>query len=264
MRIATISAAVLTALAPQAALAEAEEGFYGSITLGGASTSDIETAIYAPDGAIFSEGYIDSLSKAVSAVPARPPSGSDIIEGSFDLKPVFAISGAIGYDFGMIRAEAELAYNRATIRSLNVTRLTGYGGTTTTNLSDGLSDVCAYLELTDCSASGNTLSMEGRKLRQISGMANLWLDIPVGEVVEPYVGGGLGIMDLEMDGDSKSVFAWQLGGGVAFHVTQKLAVTADVRYRATGAFEYDYGGGAGSNFGSVETTTYGLGLRYTF
>lgn len=259
MRFLAVSAALLGAVYPLAA--QADTGLYGSINLHGVSTDDVDTVIYAPNGTIFGS----SSSEAKVARQAAPaPAGSDIIEGSWDLKPALGVSGSIGYDFGLIRAEAELAYGRSQVRTFNVTQLTGFGGSTTTDFSDGDSDACLYLGLAACNYTGNAVTMENTHLRQLSGMANLWIDIPLEAPIEPYVGGGLGIMGFEVDGEGKSVFAWQVGAGLAYNINDTIAITADFRHREAEAIQLDFGGGEGVNFGKVKSNTYGLGLRVNF
>ena len=257
MRTLTLASVLALAAAPAAAHA----GVYGSINIGGASPSSVSTTIYAPEGAIFTGGE-EVVILAARAAPA--PAGSDSIEGEYDVKSALAVSGAVGYDFGLIRAEAEVSYSRHTVRSLTVTQLTGFGGDTTTDLQDAPEDTCFYLGTSTCPTSGNTIALDGVKLRQLSGMANVWIDLPVGGQVEPYVGGGIGVTGLESGGEAKSAFAWQIGGGVAFKMSPRLALTADVRYRSVDPIKFDFGGDEGVNFGRVKTTSYGVGLRYGF
>lgn len=259
MRFVAISAALLGAVFPLAA--QADTGLYGSINLHGVSTSDVDTVIYAPDGTIFGSSVIlDKVARQAAPAPAN----SDIIEGSWDLKPALGVSGSIGYDFGLIRAEAELAYSRSQVRTFNVTQLTGFGGDTTTVFADGDTDACLYLGLTSCTYTGNAVMMEDTHLRQLSGMANVWVDIPLEAPIEPYVGGGIGIMGLEVDGEGKSVFAWQVGAGLAYKINDSIAITADFRHRESDAIQLDFGGGEGVNFDKVKSNTYGLGLRVNF
>ena len=250
MRIVTLAAAAAIAAVPAAA--HAAPSVYGSINVGGATTSDVASTVYAPGGAIFGEGGISTFSVATA------PAGSDTIEGSYDVKTAFAVSGALGLDWGLVRTEAELSYSRSTVRAFNVGKLTsGNGG------SVSFADACGYVSAT-CPVAGSSIPLGGAKLRQLSGMANVWVDLPIPGPVEPYVGGGIGINGVESDGEAKGKFAWQVGGGVAFKPMPKLAVTADVRYRVTDPISFDFGGGEGLLFGRVKTVTYGLGLRYTF
>jgi opacity protein-like surface antigen len=77
-------------------------------------------------------------------------------------------------------------------------------------------------------------------------LANLWFDIPVGDVFRPYVGGGIGFgrLDADLDtaagtfvDDSDWAFAYQLGAGVAFGFAENIAF--DVGYRFKGIANAD-------------------------
>jgi opacity protein-like surface antigen len=108
------------------------------------------------------------------------------------------------------------------------------------------------------------VSFSGYKLRQLNALANVWVDIPTGTKFVPYVGGGIGISAFEVDGETDSGFAWQLGAGVAYHLTDGLAVTGDVRYRSANSVQFAYDEESGIALDRVKTWNYGLGLRYTF
>jgi opacity protein-like surface antigen len=79
-------------------------------------------------------------------------------------------------------------------------------------------------------------------------IANLWLDLPLGGVMRPYVGGGVGIgrLDAEITAttngsdhvfldDSDWGFAYQLGAGVAFDMTPTIAVDLGYRFKGINA-----------------------------
>jgi opacity protein-like surface antigen len=236
-------------------------GFYGTVQAGGQSTSGVDTVIYAPQGAIFGGGNNDVVAAAAVA-PA--PAGSDKIEGRYKIDTAFQIGGALGYDFGLVRAEVNVNYSSAKVKSLNVTQLTGLGGQTTTDLNAVKSDVCFALDQAACSTSGNALALDGVKLKQVAVLGNAWIDVPLPGPFSPYVGGGLGAVHLDVDGEGKTVFAWQVGAGVAYSIIPHVAITADVRHRESGKVNMDFGGGYGANFGRVKSTTYGLGLRVSF
>jgi opacity protein-like surface antigen len=71
-------------------------------------------------------------------------------------------------------------------------------------------------------------------------MANVWYDFDVGGF-RPYVGGGIGWADVEVDGayitspspvidSSDDGFAWQLGGGINFQVSPNVQLGFGYRY----------------------------------
>jgi opacity protein-like surface antigen len=73
-------------------------------------------------------------------------------------------------------------------------------------------------------------------------LANLWFEVPIGlGPLRPYAGGGVGFghldLDIETSGgsslfdDSDWGFAWQLGAGVAFDVSESIAIDLGYRYK---------------------------------
>jgi opacity protein-like surface antigen len=72
-------------------------------------------------------------------------------------------------------------------------------------------------------------------------LANLWLDLPIGGMFRPYIGGGVGggrlDVDIETTGgygvidDADWGFAWQVGAGVAFDLSESIAIDVGYRYK---------------------------------
>ncbi|OWK29898.1 outer membrane protein [Sphingomonas mucosissima] len=180
-----------------------------------------------------------------------------------DLQNSATFGGALGYDFGIVRADLRVDYARSKIRSLTVKSVNGSPLTLTP--ADG-ADICAYLEVDDCSVSGNTISADGSRARQLSALANLWVDIPTGSAITPYVGGGAGIGGYEVDGEGKARFAWQLGAGVSFDLSPSVALFGDYRFRQIqgATIAYDDFPDAGVIVGKVKTSTFNLGVRFRF
>lgn len=254
MRI-SIALALLASVALPGAAHAADGGFYGSLSLGGASVNDVDSTVFAPGGDIFFEDEGDFTGSSV-------PAGSDTITGEFDVKTAFMISGSLGYDWGMFRTDVEVSYARSKVRAFNVTG--GSASGTPVTQSEAFEGLCFYNE-SDCPATGNSVPLDGSKLRQLNAMANVWIDIPVGGELglEPYVGGGLGVAGFEVDGEGKARFAWQLGGGLAYKISPNIAITADARYRQANSTTIN-DEGYGFVLGKVKTFSYGLGLRATF
>lgn len=157
----------------------------------------------------------------------------------FDLDTNSAFSLAVGIDSGLLRSEIE-----ATFR-----------------------DTESILLRTDPpSADAGSGSFDN-----ISLMSNLYLDIPLPANFELFVGGGIGVVafdggaagtgslgSIDFD-DAGYGFAYQLKGGIAYNLTQNIAITAGYRYWASseidfGAFELE----------DVEVHAVDLGVRFTF
>jgi opacity protein-like surface antigen len=189
------------------------------------------------------------LSSAAMAADANTPSAGPYISGqvgynmpsenALDNNASFA--AAAGYRFNPnVRVEGELSY-RKNDYSENVDGVSANGDVKGTNL-----------------------------------MANAWYDFANSTAFTPYIGGGLGMMrgsakigfagsPTTID-DSDTVFAWQLGAGLAYNVTQNIAVTADYRYIETNNFNFDVKNGLVSTFdaGDYRAHEVRAGLRYSF
>src|SRR5690606_36878181 len=131
-------------------------------------------------------------------------------DSTFEFDDAIKFGAVIGYDFGTLRAEAEVTYEKNELKALTVNRVNGEPVSLSEPQRAG---VCQYLLAPDCGGSGNTFVVEGSRVRQLTGMVNAWADLPLGPVV-PYVGGGIGIAVVELAGERSTNFAWQLGAGV--------------------------------------------------
>ncbi|ALC17950.1 surface antigen msp4 family protein [Desulfuromonas soudanensis] len=83
----------------------------------------------------------------------------------------------------------------------------------------------------------------------ISFMANAFWDIPTGSPVTPYLGGGIGVANVSINDlgapgigpiadDDDTVFAYQVGAGVAFELNPNMALDLGYRYFATSDPEF--------------------------
>lgn len=183
----------------------------------------------------------------------------DTLDARFRFKDAFTINGLVGYDFGMLRSDLEVSYARNKLRSLTIDSVNGVPIVLTPADRD---DACDYLEAT-CGGSGNTFTIDGSRARQLNAMGNLWLDVPIGGTITPYIGGGVGIAGFEVDGEGKTKFAWQLGAGLAFNISPNVAITADYRHRQTGKVTIT-DGASGLRIGSLKTDSLTAGLRLYF
>lgn len=144
---------------------------------------------------------------------------------TFKHKTGFDVDFIAGYDLGLIRAEAELGYKRATQTGLTVSPAVGYGNT-------------------------GPLDVDGRT-RALSAMANMLLDFGKDDGLQVYGGGGLGVAKVSfdnvvtgpgittrraIDGNDRS-FAWQLIAGMRVPVSYNVDLGLKYRYFRT---EVDY------------------------
>jgi opacity protein-like surface antigen len=82
-------------------------------------------------------------------------------------------------------------------------------------------------------------------------LANLWVDIPIGTFFQPYAGGGIGFGRLDIDVDANGHygdfdlfddddwgFAWQVGFGAAFVMSDNIGIDIGYRYKRINNIEF--------------------------
>ncbi|MDR1921921.1 MAG: outer membrane beta-barrel protein [Candidatus Adiutrix sp.] len=162
--------------------------------------------------------------KTGSIEPARLNSGpyAASLLGGEDKDKGYGVGLAVGCDFGSLyemplRLEAEYVYRGKASFGEEVVNPYGLGGQASHNF-----DVAAH-----------------------SLMANAFLDLASDSAMTPYIGGGLGLAYLNTDYTVSSTvgtngsalssktnwnFAWNLGGGLAWHMNEKVALDLGYRY----------------------------------
>ena len=104
-----------------------------------------------------------------------------------------------------------------------------------------------------------------------SVMLNAYYDINTGSKLTPYVGGGIGIAHLKgsikedglTESKSKTNFAWQIGAGVSYALTDNVAIDAGYRYTDAGDVKITDEDGISGKFES-KSHEFLLGARYAF
>lgn len=237
--------ALAAAIMPQAVSAQEADGkgFYIGLDVGVASVGNADITYYDKGGTFGGTGPRDTF------------------DGTFDADSAVNFGGVVGYDFGTIRSDLEIDYSRNKISAFTINRI---NGSTVTLTATDRAEACSYLQANSCGGSGNTFAFDGSRVRQLSAMANLWLDLPIGSMITPYAGGGVGISGFEVDGEGRTKFAWQLGAGVAANLSPTTALTLDFRHREVARTQVDYGNGSGFELGKLKTNTFSAGIRYTF
>lgn len=126
---------------------------------------------------------------------------------------------------------------------------------------------------------GVTATKVKNSLRMQTLMLNGWWDINTGTPLTPYIGGGVGVAFGSLKSSSTDVdegdvlkasdhftnFAWSLGGGLGYAVTDSWTLDLGYRYINAGDKKMTYDNDA--NFVKIsrmETHDVMLGVRYTF
>ena len=152
--------------------------------------------------------------------------------GTIEFKPGFAVGIAGGYNFGMFRVEGEIGYQKNDMDTGSVCS----GGT------------CV---------SGNISSSD---ITALSFLVNGYFDFVNSSPFTPYITGGIGMANLDYKitnwSDSDTVFAYQVGAGVAFTINKHFTIDLKYRYFATEDPETTI-----STFASHNVY---LGFRYNF
>ncbi|NTW82870.1 MAG: porin family protein [Chlorobiaceae bacterium] len=158
---------------------------------------------------------------------AKAITGED--NGHTDFKTGCLVNGAIGYDFGSFRVEGEIGYQNNEIKS--------FRGDVVEQAS------FAYPPFNSTDTASYSQKPSGDvKQTILSCMVNLYFDLDLkSKQVRPYVIGGLGNASVSRDyrlpgktvSFSESVFAWQVGAGLAFRVSNKSTIDIGYRYFAT-------------------------------
>jgi opacity protein-like surface antigen len=177
----------------------AEEGWYMRGSIGPALLNDTDTTL--------------SEAEAEALTGVDLPAGSTYaVELEFDTS--FFINFAPGYDFGNFRLESEFAYQANNIGKINET----------VN-SPGVDPV---------SASSYPI---GGDVTNLSLLFNGYYDFLEGSAVQPYITAGIGVasvvVQLEGEEDKDSVFAYKVGVGLSYNMSENVALDFGYRYFAT-------------------------------
>lgn len=228
----TLGAAAV-AVALSVAPASAQD-YYGAISIGGTWLQDSDN-----DGAFTS----DFTTGEGTTIPAGTvlPAGTGL-GWTTEFDEGYALSAALGRRYGAFRGEIELAYQSNDVDThTNV----GVGGgpigaedagvliTGSPNIGVSVADLVA-----DGRGSIDTTFL----------MANGYYDFTAVGPFTPYVGAGLGVgfvnvdyspSDVTIVDDDATVFAYQLIAGGSFDISDRTALFAQYRYRATEDVETD-------------------------
>ena len=176
---------------------------------------------------------------AVGLTHTQDTNASGTSGGTIDLDTGTSANAFVGVSFAANwRGEVELAH-----RTMDISSVTG---------TSGSGDVSAT---------------------SLMGNAIFDLGLDAGLPVQPYIGAGIGLANLDMDGaspfggstidDSDTVGAIQAIAGMSYPVNTQTTLFADYRYFATGSGDFTTAAGAAT---SLDMRTHSLmaGLRFEF
>jgi opacity protein-like surface antigen len=152
-------------------------------------------------------------------------------DGTIEFKPGYAVGIAGGYNFGMFRVEGEIGYQKNDMDTASSCS----GGT------------CV---------SGNISS----DIKALSFLINGYFDFVNSSPFTPYISGGIGMANLDYKiinwSDFDSVFAYQVGAGIAYAINQHFII--DLKYRFFSTEELE------TTISTFQSHNVYLGVRYNF
>jgi opacity protein-like surface antigen len=149
-----------------------------------------------------------------------------------------------GYDFGYLRMEGELSYRYNEIKSVSE----------------------QFSGLTMHNVSGN--------VGAFATMLNMFIDIHNTSPITPYLGGGIGFVNLELSdttgnglllygSGNATVMAYQVGGGVNIALNRRLSLDLGYRYFMTDTADFDSYYPISSSF-KLDSHNVSVGCRFKF
>ncbi|WP_411818886.1 P44/Msp2 family outer membrane protein [Hyphococcus formosus] len=169
------------------------------------------------------------------------PAGTVLPDGtavgwSTDFDTGYALSGALGRDYGFFRGELEVAYQSNGVGS--------HAGVSAGGIALDAEDAGVLITGSpNIGVSVGDLVSDGQgDVSTIYVMANALVDVELGGRLTPYIGGGVGVGFVDVDyspsavgiiQDKSTAFAYQAMAGVAYAVAPSVDVTLGYRYRAT-------------------------------
>lgn len=168
-------------------------------------------------------------------------SSSQSVDASF--KTGFVVGGNFGIDWGNgLRTELELAARENKSKS-HAHLKTHYTIGFSTCSSTPTSSICqATTHFTQLHLGSTDAKVPAHlNLRAYSLMANAWYDFDTDMGFTPYIGGGIGLAQVQINGNlagyrlnakNDTTFAWQLGAGIAVPISDSVKATLDYRYFA--------------------------------
>ena len=214
----------------------------------GASILAFTTSSYAADSWYVSGGAGLSM---LADSEITDTEGAEQRRGKISHENGFAMTGAIGKTFGDFRLEGELSYRKNDLDTLTFTSATIDGQTRAVSQSGKLTGDLASLAF----------------------MGNAYYDLNNNSAWTPFVIAGVGMAHHTLNIDSLSgeaqnydesdtVFAYQIGAGVGYSVTEKDKVT--LQYRLLGSADATFDNGTDKIEGDYMNHSIMVGFTHSF
>lgn len=153
-----------------------------------------------------------------------------------DFDTGFALSGALGKNFGPFRGEIELAYQKNGVGS--------HAGVSAGGIAlDGEDAGVLITGSPNIGVTVGDLVADGQgDLSNVFVMANIFYDFETGGLISPFIGAGVGVGFVDVDyspsavpiiQDDATAFAYQAIAGVSYEVSPSVDLLVAYRYRAT-------------------------------
>ncbi|MEO0465912.1 MAG: outer membrane beta-barrel protein [Pseudomonadota bacterium] len=179
-----------------------------------------------------------------------------------------ALSGEVGLRYGSnLRSGVEISYTQADVDT--------HSGVFLADIDLTNVDAAALAGAPDpLGVSVGDLVADGQgDITTLAVFANAYYDIDMGGQFKPYVGAGIGFMDVDVEyapsgvgiiDDGETKFAWQLKAGANFEVNSSWEVYGEYAYRQTDDIEVDNDLFPGSLEIENQQNVFSIGARYTF
>jgi len=240
------------------------------ITTALATLSLVATSANAAEGYASIFGGVSFMPKPRLAGTNHTHSTTYVFQSSQSVDTSFKTGYVVGGNFGVkwdsgLRTEVELALRQHSSKKnghLRTSYVAGYISGTTVHQNTPVFSTTSDRDVTT-----------DLHMRAYSLMANAWYDFDFGMGFTPYIGGGMGLAQVQIDGSidgariaekNDVVFAWQAGAGVAFPVTDSIKAFVDYRYFAANDahLRLEPGFNGGSIYPSFDSHSIMVGLRF--
>lgn len=192
--------------------------------------------------------------------------------GDVTFKPGPRLGGALGREWGNFRVEGEISWRRFKVDSLRYNYFVVAGNPLPGAVIDSIN---------------STVSVDGTGSMWLL-MANAWYDFDTGTKWVPYIGGGLGMLNIRFEvggsltvpplppltsqptghtfggDDTDWVFAFQIGAGVGYRLSDSVVIQLGYRFLDSSTIEFQWENGTKVDDPHAYNHVLEVGIRYRF